>query len=222
MSTGDPARARSSFEAAMTASRDLEVGFEALTPAYLAVAIARCRAAGLEAVIEGSASDATLLEGARVRVASLENPHLRVACEALAAAARGEAAQVTTAASSASSEVRRALALSGAVRALVIDSDGKRVVLPDGRVVDLSRRKSVRLVLMALAVARRDAPGTPVSAEALVEAGWSGERMRADAATKRLHTAIWTLRSAGLEALLVTEGEGYLLDPRINLVVAAR
>jgi DNA-binding SARP family transcriptional activator len=41
--------------------------------------------------------------------------------------------------------------------------------------------------------------------------------MRPEAATKRLHTAIWTLRSLGFEALLATEGEGYLLDPRIGL-----
>jgi DNA-binding SARP family transcriptional activator len=57
-----------------------------------------------------------------------------------------------------------------------------------------------------------------VSPEALLAAGWPGERMRPDAATKRLHTAIWTLRSVGFETLLLTEGDGYLLDPRIDLL----
>jgi DNA-binding SARP family transcriptional activator len=54
----------------------------------------------------------------------------------------------------------------------------------------------------------------------LLEAGWPGERMRPDAATKRLHTAIWTLRSVGLEPFLLTEGEGYLLDPRTALRIS--
>ena len=144
---------------------------------------------------------------ASARVARLENPHLRVALDVLAAAACGrDAPDVPAAASAASSEVRRALALSGVQRALVIERDGKRAVLPDGRAVDLSRRKNVRLVLVALARARRDAPGTIVSAEALLEAGWAGERMRPDAATKRLHTAIWTLRSLGFEAPGVDRG----------------
>jgi DNA-binding SARP family transcriptional activator len=116
--------------------------------------------------------------------------------------------------------VRRALALSGVQRALVIESDGKRAILPDGRAVDLSRRKNVRLVLVALARARRDAPGAIVSAEVLLEAGWAGERMRPDAATKRLHTAIWTLRTLGFEGVVLTEEDGYLLDPRTNLVLA--
>ena len=44
--------------------------------------------------------------------------------------------------------------------------------------------------------------------------------MRPDAATKRLHTAIWTLRSLGFEAVVLTEEDGYLLDPRTNLVLA--
>ena len=212
MVTGAPARACASYEASLATSRGVEVGFEALTPAYLAVALAR--SAGPSAAIAQHLADA------RERVARLENPHLRVALDVLAAAASGkDAPEVTAAASAASSEVRRALALSGVRRALVIESDGKRAVLPDGRAVDLSRRKNVRLVLLALARARRDAPGTIVSPEALHEAGWSGERMRPDAATKRLHTAIWTLRNLGFAAVLLTEEDGYLLDPRTSLVL---
>lgn len=213
LATGAPAKAQASYEASLATSRDLEVGFEALTPAYLAVAVTRSRRAA-PAVRE-------LLADARERVAVIENPHLPIALEVLAACAEGRAApDVPSSASAASSEVRRALGLSGAPRALVIDVTGKRVVLPDGRVVDLSRRKNVRLVLLALARARCDEPGAVVLPDALLEAGWAGERMRSDAATKRLHTAIWTLRSLGFEAVLLTEGEGYLLDPRINLVLA--
>jgi len=213
MATGAPLRAKEAYEAALATSRDLEVGFEALTPAYLALAAART----------GSLQSEDRLEETRARVQALENPHLGVALEVLVAGATGgRVPEIAAAAAQASSEVRRAMAFAGARRALSIEDDGRRVVLPDGRAIDLSRRKNVRLVLLALARARRDAPGVAVLPETLLEAGWPGERMRADAATKRLHTAIWTLRSVGLEALLLTEGDGYLLDPRTNLVLAER
>jgi hypothetical protein len=216
MAIGAPARACEAYEASLAASRDVEVGFEALTPAYLAVALAR-----------SSPPPATRIEqlvlDASARVAELENQHLRAAADVLAARARGlTPPEVPLAASTASSDVRRALVMSGERRGLVLESNGTRAVLPDGRVVDLSRRKNVRLLLVALAGARRDAPGVIVTPEALLEAGWPGQRMRADAATKRLHTAIWTLRSLGFEGLVLTEGDGYLLDPRVDLVFAQR
>jgi predicted ATPase len=218
MAAGSPARACESYEASLATSRGVEVGFEALTPAYLAVARARTS----RSAQAPSAAIEALVADARARVANLENPHLGVALELLAAVAAGgrEVPEAPAVASAASSEVRRALALAGVRRALVIESDGKRAILPDGRAVDLSRRKNVRLVLIALARARRDAPGVIVSPEALLEAGWAGERMRSDAATKRLHTTIWTLRRLGFEGVVLTEGDGYLLDPRTNLVLA--
>jgi predicted ATPase len=208
MATGAPARAKESYEAALATSRDLEVGFEALTPAYLALAAARA----------GSPVNEALLDEARARAQALENSHLRVAFEVLAACATGDAAvEIPAAATMASSEVSRAMTFAAAQRALSIEDEGRCVMLPGGRAIDLSRRKNVRRVLLALARARRDSPGAPVLPAILLEAGWPGERMRAEAATKRLHTAIWTLRNVGLEALLLTEGEGYLLDPRTDL-----
>lgn len=212
MNEGAPARACASYEAALATSRDHEVGFEALTPAYLALALTREAAANARTRVDA------LLREAHERAAALENPHLRVAATLLDAAARGAPVpDVPAAASARSSEVRRALVLCGARRPLTVEADGKRLVLPDGRVIDLSRRKNVRLVLLALARARRDTPGAAVLPDLLLDAGWPGERMRPDAATKRLHTAIWTLRTAGLEGLVLTEGEGYLLDPRVDL-----
>jgi len=213
MASGTPDRACVAYEAALETSRDREVGFEALSPAYLELARARA----------GAGASARVLADARAQVATLENPHLRVAFDVLAASAAGTPLpEIPAEAPRASSEVRRAMTLAGARRALSIEDDGRRMVLPDGRAIDLSRRKNVRLVLLALARARRDAPGAPVLPEILLEAGWPGERMRADAATKRLHTAIWTLRTVGLEGLLLTEGEGYLLDPRTDLRLGGR
>ena len=194
---GDRAGASAHYAASLAASRDVEVGFEVLTPAYRAFA----------------SGDRTDLD--REKVLAHENPYLVVAFDVLVAAA---APEMSSGAARASSEVRRALRFAHARRSFAIDEDGKRVTLPDGKVIELARRKNVRLVLLALANARRTSPGQAVSPETLLEAGWPGERMRADTATKRLHTAIWTLRSLGLEPLLLTEGDGYLFDPRFPLV----
>ena len=54
----------------------------------------------------------------------------------------------------------------------------------------------------------------------LIAAGWPGERIGAEAARKRLRTAIWTLRKMGLEPILLTRDDGYLIDPTV--VVARR
>jgi hypothetical protein len=88
-------------------------------------------------------------------------------------------------------------------------------ILPDGRTVDLSKRKNIRLVLAALTKSKDRAQWT--TPDALIAAGWPGERMRSDAATKRLHTAIWTLRKLGLEGILQSSETGYRLDPEITL-----
>ncbi|HEY8073956.1 MAG TPA: tetratricopeptide repeat protein [Labilithrix sp.] len=197
MARGDAAAARASYAASLAHSSDVVVGFEALTPAYLALA--------------DVASRAEHLALARERVARFENPNLAVALAVLA----GEQRDVDPGALAKSSEVRRALAFTGTRRALRVESGARRLVLPDGRAIDLSRRKNVVAILAALARERRMKPGSPISADALLAAGWPGERMRAEAATKRLHTAIWTLRSLGLEGILLTKDDGYLLDPSV-------
>lgn len=210
MRANDPERACTAYEESLATSRDVEVGFEALTPAYLALASARAKRSS--AVV-----DARLAE-ARAAASTIESPLIGAALAILAAAAQGTAPPaIDDDAKARSSEVRRALAFAGTTQALVIDDDGKRVVLPTGATIDLSRRKNVRAILVVLAKARRDQPGRVLAPAELLEAGWPGERMRPDAATKRLHTAVWTLRSVGLEPYLLTEGEGYLLDPRTDL-----
>jgi len=196
---GDRTRAAAAYSAAWSISKHVEVGFEALTPAYLALA-------------SGSADSADF-EDARRAVERVANPHVKSALAIL----EGKAAAADASSLAASSEVRRALAFRGARRGIVLSDDAKRMTLPDGTGVDLSRRKNVRLILLDLAKARRDRPGVYVRGEDLIETGWPGERMRADAGLKRLHTAIWTLRSLGLEDALLSSDEGYALDPKVRL-----
>lgn len=77
--------------------------------------------------------------------------------------------------------------------------------------VSLARRKSLRGILRALVEARLARPGVPVSVDALVAAGWPGERVLAAAGAERVYAAVATLRRLGLRAFLVQEGAGYLL-----------
>ena len=87
--------------------------------------------------------------------------------------------------------------------------------------VDLSRRKPLRLILDRLAQASRGQPDAPdkthLGWDDLLEAGWPGERMRADAGAHRVRVAISTLRKMGLRDVLRTEEAGYRIDPGFDV-----
>ena len=55
------------------------------------------------------------------------------------------------------------------------------------------------------------------SADALLAAGWPGERLRYDSGMLRVYTAIRRLRALGLERVLLTRDDGYQLDPEVRL-----
>jgi predicted ATPase len=121
-------------------------------------------------------------------------------------------------------EIRCALQLlERALRAggpeLVAEKDGRWFRPPGGDLVDLTRRKQLRLMLRRLVDQRLAQPGEPVSLEALVEAAWPGERILPTAAATRAYTAVRRLRDMGLRDLLVTSGDGYFLDPQVRLRV---
>jgi hypothetical protein len=86
-----------------------------------------------------------------------------------------------------------------------------------GARVDLIRRGPVRLLLLALVRHRLQQPGKALRQEALLSAGWPGERVLPDSGSKRVRVAIATLRRLGLEGALVTRDDGYLLDPAIDV-----
>ncbi len=98
---------------------------------------------------------------------------------------------------------------------------GARItVSPDGRIVesesskvDLTRRGPLRRILARLAVARFEQPGTALPLDALLEAGWPGERVLREAGQTRVYTAVHTLRKLGLDEHLITRDDGYFLNP---------
>ena len=77
--------------------------------------------------------------------------------------------------------------------------------------VDLRRRKAPRRILARL-VELRASDGALDVYEAF-EVGWPDEVATPEAAADRVYWAIRTLRKLGLESVLVTRDDGYLLDP---------
>jgi len=104
--------------------------------------------------------------------------------------------------------------------ALAVADDGTWFQTPHGR-VDVARRGAVRRILVALARARVEASTKALTVDELFEIGWPGERIPYESQVRRVYTAIWTLRTLGLDGLLLTRDEGYLLDPKRAVRLAA-
>jgi predicted ATPase len=94
-----------------------------------------------------------------------------------------------------------------------IEPDGRWFRAPGATRVSLARRPSLAALLAALLRQSRAAPGVGLPWEALLAAGWPGERVQRHAAKNRVQVAVRTLRRDGLEPVLRTVDEGYLLDP---------
>ncbi|WP_394833720.1 NB-ARC domain-containing protein [Pendulispora rubella] len=99
-----------------------------------------------------------------------------------------------------------------------VGPEARWVVLPDGTRTDLTRHGPVRRILDALTTLHATDKGHAISAVDLLEAGWPGERVRYEAGMLRVYTGIRRLRKLGLEPILVTRDDGYLLDPAAHVV----
>lgn len=85
--------------------------------------------------------------------------------------------------------------------------------------VDLARRPTLRRLLAALAVHRRDAPGDALALDDLLAAGWPGETIGHEAAANRVHVALTTLRKLGLRDVLRSGPRGYSFDPTVAILI---
>ena len=102
-----------------------------------------------------------------------------------------------------------------AVEALTIwvDESVNTFTLGEGESIHLRRRKALLRLFQHLIHMRRQHPGVGVTPEALLEVGWPGEVMAEESARSRIYTAISSLRSLGLDAVLNRGPNGYFLDP---------
>jgi predicted ATPase len=103
---------------------------------------------------------------------------------------------------------------------LAVGLEARWFAVGEGARVDLTRRGAIRLILLAMVQRHLESPGTALRQEALLRAGWPGERVLAEAGSKRVRVAVSTLRRLGLENLLVTRDDGYLLDATLDVRVS--
>ena len=101
---------------------------------------------------------------------------------------------------------------------LYVGPDSRTFRVPGGEMVSLGRRRLLIRLLDILTSKRLSEPGTPISAYDLIEGMWPDERMLHEAALNRLYFQVTTMRKAGLDAILLSTPEGYLLDPEVDVV----
>ncbi|NUO54837.1 MAG: hypothetical protein HOV80_38850, partial [Polyangiaceae bacterium] len=104
--------------------------------------------------------------------------------------------------------------------AATFDLDGRWFRLPAEPTVTLEKRRPIASMLKLLVAERLARPGSSVSVEQLLAAGWPGERVLPDAGAHRVRVALSTLRKLGLKSVLVTTPTGYVLDPSQKVVTA--
>ncbi|UJR87106.1 ATP-binding protein [Sandaracinus amylolyticus] len=97
-------------------------------------------------------------------------------------------------------------------RSATVARDGTWFTPPGHAPVSLTSRPVLAAILRALVAQHLRRPDAPLANDAVVRAGWPVERTLTRASRNRLHVAIATLRRLGLDAHLVSQGEGYLLE----------
>ena len=104
--------------------------------------------------------------------------------------------------------------------ALLVHPDARWFHPPEGNQVDLTRKRTLRPLLLTLVNHRLEEPGKALDVEELFAAVWPGERILPDARKNRVYVAVASLRKLGLDAVLTTRGDGYLLREDIEVVFA--
>jgi DNA-binding response OmpR family regulator len=94
-----------------------------------------------------------------------------------------------------------------------VEAQGRWFRLGGGEIVDLSRKRTLRPLLLALVELHLEQPGEALDVDGVFRAVWGTERILAEAKKNRVYVAIATLRKAGLDAAIETRGDGYLLRP---------
>ncbi len=127
----------------------------------------------------------------------------------------GDATLLVRALAEGGANVARTSARAATTDAYVIGVDCRSLSAPHAEPVNLGRRGALRRVLLELAEKRIAEPGSGLSVDALLGAGWPGEKMSYEAGVARVYTTIQRLRALGLQAVLITRDDGYLLDPNV-------
>lgn len=203
--------------------------YEALMEACLASALAARRTADGDAEARRAitrAEDAALLVKNEPALAANVRIHRLVVDLATADAAASFAEAEALVDASPSDDSRFALrVLRRAARrdepppvpaALLVATGGAAFRMPGApETVTLPAKSPLRRVLERLATRRIDEPGSVVTIEEIIAAGWPGERIASEAALNRAYVALASLRKLGLRDVLLHEGGGYAITESV-------
>ena len=100
---------------------------------------------------------------------------------------------------------------------LELGPNGRWFRLGEDESVSMGRRHAARRILVELA--RRHHAGLgPLELYDAFDVGWPDQNIDPEAAAHRVYVTISSLRKLGLDDLLLTEADGYLLDPATHLI----
>lgn len=102
---------------------------------------------------------------------------------------------------------------------LVLARDGGWFRAGQEPAVDLRTRFALARILRALVRSREQSPDETLSLEALIDAGWPGEKLISDSGSNRVYVAIATLRKLGLRERIERREGGYRLALRANIAI---
>ncbi len=100
-------------------------------------------------------------------------------------------------------------------KSLVVHRMGQWFIAPGKPEVSLRTRTTLATLIRRLGEQRGEAPGRSLSPESLIADMWPGEKIIPKAARNRLHVAVRSLRTMGLEGILRSDVAGYHLDPTV-------
>ena len=81
----------------------------------------------------------------------------------------------------------------------------------------MSRKRTLRPLVLLLARKHEEEPGEALDVWELFEGVWPGERILERARRNRVYVSIATLRKAGLDEVLDTRGDGYLIRREVEI-----
>lgn len=102
---------------------------------------------------------------------------------------------------------------------LIVGKHAAWFIAPGTSRQDLSRKRVLRRVFLALVVAHKEDPNKLVTHEQLVRRIWGAQPPEEAVARNRLYVAIATLRRLTGDNLLVTHRLGYQLEPSLRVVI---
>lgn len=104
---------------------------------------------------------------------------------------------------------------------LVVGPEGRWFRCGSGEADDLRRRGALRRILAELAD-RHGESSDPLDVYTMFDVGWPDQEIDPDNAKDRVYWAVRELRKAGLDDLLQTTDEGYVLDPDLSIARSDR